>query len=230
VVAGDYHVGVRARTRRLAEVSVCSAVFALLVPAVGGSFTGTPAALKLVRAMRAAIRDVPAVRQVRTGAVVYCPSVPQGWTYAPQPGCPTRARVSEEYDLSHGKVTRILGDVTAPLLPTLRYVDSPLGWYQTAAGLSCWDLKLSGFTVGPFVDFPLRAEHLTIIARTKRKIVLQGIATQSAYRELDYINPSTDFAYRVDEITSANHKSYRVTDHLTKLTRPTPPVSTPTCK
>jgi hypothetical protein len=51
-----------------------------------------------------------------------------GWTYAPMPGCHVPAKVTEEYDLSGGRVERIIGQVTAPHHASLSHVvDSTAG-------------------------------------------------------------------------------------------------------
>lgn len=72
------------------------------------AFSGTPAALKLVRELRVAYRSVQAIDNVRSGDVFYCLSVPEGWDYVPHRGCRARARVAEEYDLSHGRIVRVM--------------------------------------------------------------------------------------------------------------------------
>lgn len=84
--------------------------------------------------MPAAARTLTAVRVRRAGAVVYCPSVPEGWTYAPEPGCSLRATVTEDYDLSRGRIRRVIGRVTATERPVLTYVVDASGWYRAAAG------------------------------------------------------------------------------------------------
>jgi hypothetical protein len=55
----------------------------LAVTAVANAFTGTPAALGLVHAMRRVYNRVHVVDNVRTGDVFYCPSVTEGWDYVP---------------------------------------------------------------------------------------------------------------------------------------------------
>lgn len=138
--------------------------------------------------------------------------------------------MAEEYDLSHGRVVRIVGKVTAHGLPTLRYVRSSSGSYLTAAGLRCWQRLGLPFVEALLVDYPLPGERLTITAHTNGTIVLQAVSSQDAYRELDYIDPRTDFVYRSAEITSARHRQYTVIDHLAVLRRAAPSIATPTCR
>src|ERR1700722_6682636 len=109
----------RAMTRRLTAALVLCGAVAMLVPVVASAFTGTRAAVGLVNEMYAAYRKVPAVSEVLTGDVVYCPAYPEGWTFAPYAGCTTDARVSEEDQLSNGHVVGIIGLVGAPSRPTL---------------------------------------------------------------------------------------------------------------
>jgi hypothetical protein len=64
----------------------CSAVLVqLLVATAAWAFAATPAADRVIDAERADARQLPAVRVERTGAIVYCTSAPEGWTYAPNP-------------------------------------------------------------------------------------------------------------------------------------------------
>lgn len=134
----------------------------LAVTAVANAFTGTPAALGLVHAMRRVYNRVHVVDNVRTGDVFYCPSVTEGWDYVPHRNCHARARVVEEYDLSHGHVVRVVGRVTSRGLPTVRYVNSTRGWYRIAAGQACWQLAQFPFANPLFVDFAFPNERLTI--------------------------------------------------------------------
>jgi hypothetical protein len=220
---------VSVRIGKLRGVLAAVSLSVLVVPSAAGSFTGTPAALKLVRQERAAYKAIRAVRDVRTGAVVYCLSAPDGWTYAPEAHCTTPAHDVEEYDLSKGKVVRVVGEVRARGLPTLRYVESKRGWYLTAGGANCWSRSSIPFLIKPLVEFPFPKERLTITKRTRSTIVLDGFSAPSSYREIDYIAPRTLFNYRTVEITYTKHKTYRVVDHLAVLRKPTGAISTPPC-
>jgi hypothetical protein len=217
------HVG------KLLRALAAAVAWMVLVPHVAAAFTGTPAALKLVRQERAAYTSFRAVRNVRTGAVVYCPFVPEGWAYGPAPHCQTPARVVEEYDLSHGRVVRVVGEVTARGLPTLRYVLSKRGWYLTAAGLDCWASSDLAFVNPVLVEFPYPKEHLTITKRTQSTIVLEGFSARGSYREIDYIARKSLLNYRTIEISSFRHKTYRLVDHLSVLHKPSGAIKTPVC-
>ncbi len=201
----------------------------LAVTSASDAFTGAPAALNLVREMRAASGKVRAFHDSFGGAVVYCPSIAEGWTYAPQPGCTVRARVSEEDDLVRGRVVRIVGAVRATSRPTLRYVASAQGWFRAAAGAACWTSFGLPFVAPPFVSYPFPGERLAITHKSKREIVLQATVVQSGYRELDYVDPRTHLQSRETQFNLSNHKTYRVDIGISSLERPSTPAATPTC-
>jgi hypothetical protein len=202
----------------------------LVVAAVAQSFTATHGAARVIAKMRAEARTLTAIRARRTGALVYCPSVPEGWTYAPHAGCRVRAQVSEEYDLSHGHVERIIGQVTAPAKPRLTYVVDSSGWYRSAAGSSCWTLELRDFFAALLIDYPLPHERVSILSRTPTRIVIQAVSRPDGYQELNYINPRTFFDYRDVEISNFQHGTFRVYDRSVPLSAQTPrPLTTPTC-
>ena len=213
---------------------VCAAVVAgslVGAAAAADAFTATPATGDVIGKMRAEARTLAAVRVRRTGAVVYCPHGPEGWTYAPEAGCSLRATVSEEDDLSRGRVTRIIGRVTAPGRPALTYVVDASGWYRSAGGSRCWTLELTGFTAAPLIDYPLPAEHVVVLSKTRRRIVLRADSRPDAYEELDFVNPVTFFSYRSIEITRARGKSYRINDTATPLKAGTArPLTAPACR
>jgi hypothetical protein len=202
---------------------------ALALAAATAAFTGTPAALKLVHRMRAAYQKLPAVENVRTGQVFYCPAASEGWGYAPRRHCNVRARVHEEYDLSNGRIVRVIGQVRAHGLPTLRYVDSKRGWYRIAAGQSCWQRANLPFVNPLLVDFPFAGERLAVTQRTRTRTILQGVSARGGYREIDYIANKTFFEYRSVEITRVPHAVHRLIDHLRVQSRPTGAIPTPTC-
>jgi hypothetical protein len=155
---------------RLTGVMAVLCLTGLLAPSAGAGFTGTPAAVKLVRELRAAYKTIGATGYVLTGDVVYCPSVAEGWTFAPQPGCRTPARVSEVDDLVNGRVIRAVGHVTAPSRPMLRYVVSSLGWFQAPVGAPCWRSFGLPFVAAQFVSYPFPGQRLSIIRRTRSEI------------------------------------------------------------
>jgi hypothetical protein len=209
----------------------CSAVLVqLLVATAAWAFTATPAANRVIAAERADARQLPAVRVERTGAIVYCTALPEGWTYAPQPGCHTPARVIETDDLYRGRVERMIGHVTAAHRPALTYVVDSSGWYRSTAGSGCWALELRTFRRAPLIGYPLPATHVSILSSTSRRTVIEAISRRFAYKELDYVNPKTFFDYRDVEITDANKKAYRVYDNSIPLRARIPrPSTTPRC-
>jgi hypothetical protein len=213
---------------RLAGVMATLCLAGLLAPSAGAGFTGTPASVKLVREMRAAYKTIGATGYVLTGGVVYCPSAAEGWTFAPQPGCTGPARVSEVDDLVNGRVVRAVGHVSSPSRPTLRYVVSSLGWFQAAAGAPCWRSFGLPFVAAQFVSYPFPGQRLSIIRRTRGEIVIQAITSRSGYRELDYVNPRTDFEYREVLFTHTAHKTYRVVYRIHRAAA-SPAPATPAC-
>jgi hypothetical protein len=207
-----------------------AATVELCASAPAGAFTATPAAMRVIEGMRAEARTLSAIRVARSGALVYCPSAPEGWTYAPAAGCRTPARVTEEYDLSRGDVERIIGHVTATHRRMFTYVVDSSGWYRSTAGSGCWTLELRGFTIAPWVDYPLPRTRVSVRQRSSRRIVLQAVTPRLAYAELDYVNPKTFFDYRDIETTRSQHRSYRVYDRSTRLGAQTVrPPTTPAC-
>lgn len=209
----------------------CSAVLVqLLVATAAWAFTATPAANRVIDAERADARQLPAVRVARTGAIVYCTSVPEGWTYAPQPGCHTPAHVTEKDDMYRGRIERIIGHVTAAHRPSLTYVVDSSGWYRSTAASGCWTLELQLFRRAPLIGYPLPATRVSILSSTDRRIIIEAVSHRFAYKELDYVNPKTSFDYRDIEITYANKKAYRVYDSSVRLrTRIPRPSTTPQC-
>jgi hypothetical protein len=220
---------VAARVNRsfFAVLVVC--LIGLVAAPASGAFTGTPDALRLVRQMRAAYRKVRAVHDALTGDVVYCPSVPEGWTYAPQTGCTVRARVSEEDDLVKGRVIRVFGSVRSRSRPTLRYVASAQGWFQAAVGAACWTSFGLPFVAGFFVSYPFPGERLAISRKSKREIVLAATTSRFGYRELDYVNLRTHLQSRNVLFTHTRHKTYRVGIAISSLPQPSAAVATPAC-
>jgi hypothetical protein len=216
--------------RALLSVLGAVALVAVGATSADAAFTGPPAALKLVREMRAAYSRVKAVEDVWTGALVYCPAFAEGWTYAPQPGCRSRARVSEEDDLANGHVVRAVGLVTAPGRPSLRYVVSNQGWFQASVGATCWKFFHLPFVAPLWISYPFADERLSIVGRGASAIVMQATATASGYRELDYVNPRTHLLPREVQFTTAHAKTYRVTIHSSVLAQATAPVETPVCE
>jgi hypothetical protein len=194
-----------------------------------GAFTGTKAALRLVAEMRVAYSKLPAVSWVLTGDVVYCPTYPEGWTFAPQPGCELDARVSEQDQLSNGHVVFAVGTVTAPSRPTFRYVVDRHGWYRAAAGATCWKSSQLPYTTPLFVSYPLPGQTLSILSTTKNEIVSQALTPKFGYRELDYIDPKTHLEPHEVLVTTISHKTYRVSYDYTFPAAPPSSVATPTC-
>jgi hypothetical protein len=221
---------IRAMSRRQYGLVGAVVVAQLVAAAVAQSFAATRSAASVIGRMRAEARTLKAVRTQRTGALVYCPSVPEGWAYAPQAGCRLRARVSEEDDLSNGHVVRLVGHVTARGKPSLTYVVGPSGWYQSASGSGCWTLELRVFVAGLLVDYPLPDQRVSILNRTPARIVIEAISRPDAYKLLDYVNPRTFFDYRDVEIGYSGHRAFRVYDRNTPLRTQTPrPSTTPIC-
>jgi hypothetical protein len=216
--------------RRRSWLVVAIIVMQFVAAAIAHSFTATHSAARVIAKMRAEARTLTAIRARRTGAVVYCPSVPEGWTYAPQAGCRVHAQVSEEYDLSNGHIERIIGQVTAPAKPTLRYVVDSSGWYRSAAGSRCWTLELRGFFAALLIDYALPNERVSILSRTPTRIVIQAVSRPDAYTELNYVNPTTFFDYRDVDISNSEHRTFRVYDRNVPLSAQTPrPSTTPMC-
>jgi hypothetical protein len=212
----------------LGWVTVALCFAGLLAPSAGAGFSGTRAAVKLVREMRAAYENIGAVRYGLTGDVVYCPSVSEGWTFAPQPGCGAPARVSEVDDLTNGRVVGAVGRVSAPLRPTLRYVFSAHGWFQADAGATCWRSFGLPFVAAQFVSYPFPGQRLSIVRQTRSEIVIQALTSKFGYRELDYVDPKTDFEYREVLFSRTARKTYKVVYQLARAAPITLP-TTPAC-
>jgi hypothetical protein len=211
-------------------VMACVAGVGLVWAANVEALTGTPAALRLLRRLEAQTARFPAVRNVPTGYVVYCPQIPPGWINVPLEGCREHAHVTEEIDLSHGRTIRYVTTVTARSQPTIRSVASARGWFQRDQGLDCWLQFPLPFFKQLLVGFPLSGEQVRIVAWTSTVAVIGAVASRFGYRELDSINPLTDLIYRVDEFNSVGRKTYRETDHLNYLFRQPPaPSTTPVC-
>lgn len=219
--------------RKVATVFALAAGVAgigLVSASSGEAFTGTPAALRLVRVLQAQTARFPAVRVVPTGWVVYCPQIPLGWINVPLGGCREHARITEVIDLSRGRTVRFVSEVKARSQSTIQSVASPRGWFQRDQGLDCWLPFTLPFFKQSLVGFPYPGERIRIVASTRTAAVIAAVAPRFGYRELDYINPATELIYRVDEFNSIGHKTYHEIDHLTYLFRrpPTPP-TTPVC-
>jgi hypothetical protein len=211
-------------------VAACLAAVGLVMATNGVAFTGTPAALRLARRLVVAIREVPAVGVVPSGYVAYCPAVPLGWINVPVLGCREHAHVSEELDLSGGRLIRSVGEVRARSQPTIRSVGSSRGWFQHDDGLDCWLQSQLPFISQSLVGYPYPGERIRIVSDTVNTIVIGATAPRFHYRELDYINRATNLIYRVDEFNSLGSHRYRETDHLTYLTRQSRrPSTTPIC-
>jgi hypothetical protein len=183
------------------------------------AFTGTRAALRVVRQFRVAAARFPAVRDVPSGYVAYCPSSPLGWIPLPLFGCRENARVTEEIDLVRGRPIRVFGEVRARTQPTIRYVGSSRGWFQLDQGLDCWFDSSTPFIMEAFATFPFPGERIRIVTSTATSIVIGATAPRFRYHELDYVNPATGLIYRIDSFNSLGRKTYRVSDHLTYLYR-----------
>lgn len=208
----------------------CVAGIGLVWGAGAEAFSGTHAALSLVHRLRARAARFPAVRLVPTGYIVYCAQIPLGWIDAPVAGCSEHARVTEELDLSRGRVVREVSKVTAPSQSSIRSVASSRGWFQLDQGLDCWFPFSLPFVNVLLVDYPFPDERIRIVAATDRVIVIGGVARRYGYRELDYVNPRTDLVYRVDQFATIGRKTYRETDRLSYLFRQTrAPATTPLC-
>jgi hypothetical protein len=202
----------------------------MVLAVAAGAFSATPAGRKVISRMRAAARALVAIQVDHTGDLVYCPGVPEGWTYAPETGCWARADVTETYDLSRGHIERIVGHVSAGHLPTLTYVADSSGWYQATAGSGCWTETLFGFVAASLVDYPLPAEHVSVLTDTRKRIVLEAVSRPDAYTEFDYVDPKTMFMYRDVEITRVRGTIYRVFDRAKALrTRSPRPATSPLC-
>jgi len=205
-----------------------SAALVALAPAVGGAFTGTHAALKLISEQRAVYSKLPAASWVLTGDIVYCLAYPEGWTYAPYAGCTVPARVTEDDQLSNGHVVRAVGVVTAPSQPTLRYVISPHGWYLAADGAKCWASFRLPYVSPLYISYPFPGETVSILSATKSEIVIQALTPKFGYRELDYVDAKTLLEPRIVVVAVTKHKTYSYT--YTSLRAQAPPsLATPTC-
>jgi hypothetical protein len=211
-------------------VATCVAGIGLVWGAGAEAFTGTPAALTLVRRLEARATHFRAVRIVPTGYIVYCPEIPLGWIDVPVSGCREHARVTEEIDLYRGRVVRFVGEVRARSQGSIRSVASSRGWFQLDQGLDCWFQFPMPFVKQQLVEFPFPGERVTIVSESPTVVVIGAVAPRFRYRELDYVNPATELIYRVDEFNSFGNRTYRETDHLTYLARPTrTAVTTPIC-
>jgi hypothetical protein len=211
-------------------VVACVAGIALVWGAAAEAFTGTPAALRLVQRLRAQTARFTAASLVPTGYIVYCPQIPLGWIDVPLAGCREHARVTEEFDLSRGRVVRVLAKVSARSQASIRSVASTRGWFQLDQGLDCWLPFSLPFVKALLVDYPFPGERIRIVAATSKVIVIAGYARRSGYHELDYVNPETDLIYRVDQFSTLGHKTYRETDRLRYSSRHSrAPATTPIC-
>ena len=214
----------------LLGVATCVAGIGLVWGASADAFSATPAALQLIRRLEARVTHFPAVRIVPTGYIVYCPQIPLGWINVPVAGCGEHARVSEEVDLSRGQVVRFLGVVRARSQGSIRSVASARGWFQLDQGIDCWFQFPMPFVKQELVGFPFPGDRVSIVSESSTVVVIGAAAPRFRYRELDYVNPATDLIYRVDEFNSLADRTYRETDHLTYLPRPTrTPATTPIC-
>jgi hypothetical protein len=208
----------------------CVAGMVLVWGAGAEAFTGTRAALRVVRQFRLEAARFPAVRDVPSGYVAYCPSSPLGWIPLPLFGCRENARVTEEVDLVRGRPIRVFGQVRARTQPTIRYVGSSRGWFQLDQGLDCWLDSSTPFITEAFATFPFPGERIRIVTSTATSIVIGATAPRFRYHELDYVNPATGLIYRIDSFNSLGRKTYRVSDHLTYLyRRARPPAAAPVC-
>lgn len=203
------------------------AVWAVMPPAAG-AFTGTRAALALVTEMRSAYVRAPAVRWVLRGAVVYCPSVPFDWSYAPMRGCHHRATVTEVDNLRGGRVAVGVGSIAVNSRATARYIYSPAGLYTRAVGTPCWRLRVPRLQSPRFISYPLPGERLAVVEHTRHEIVLQAQA--GSYRELDFVDPRTFFERRQIDETLTPRKTYKAVFTIHKLAAPvSPPSAAPSC-
>lgn len=216
--------------RRLRVPTVFILGITLTSAAAARAFTATPAATSVIRQMRSAATQWTAVYVRRSGALVYCPAVPEGWTYAPQSGCRIPATVTEEYDLADGHIERVIGHVVASRKARFEYVVDSSGWYRTTVGSGCWTLKLRGFVAPLLVDYPLPNEQVAIASRTSTRILLTAFSRRDAYEEVSAVNPKTFFDYRDIEISYAGQNAYLVSDKSRRLHAQAPrPSTTPTC-
>jgi hypothetical protein len=208
----------------------CVAGIGLVWGAGAEAFTGTPAALRVVRRVQAVQARFPAVRDVPTGWVAYCQESPLGWIPVPLFGCRENAHVIEEIDMVRGRPTRVFGQVKARSQPTIRYMGSSRGWFQLDEGLDCWFDSSTPFVTQSFASFPIPGERIRIVSATATSIVIGATAPRFQYHELDYVNPTTGLIYRIDSFNSLGRKSYRVSDHLIYLYQRTrSPATTPVC-
>jgi hypothetical protein len=215
--------------RRVALLSIAGmAALIALAPAVGGAFTGTRAAVKLISKIRAVYSKVPAASWVLTGDIVYCLDYPEGWTYAPHAGCKIPARVTEDDQLSNGHVVRAVGVVTAPSQPTLRYVISARGWYLAPVGAKCWASFRLRFVPALYISYPFPGQTVSILSNTKSEIVIQALTPKFAYRELDYVDAKTLLEPKTVIFAVTNHKTYSYTYTALRAQAP-PSLATPTC-
>lgn len=219
----------RLRYRRLGGAAVVAVAVLALLPGVGVAFTGTPAAIAVVRAQRAAYSKLPAVGWVLTGDVVYCTDYPEGWTFAPHAGCQLDARVTEQDVLSGGRVVRLEGTVSAPSRPALRYVVSAAGWYRAAVGATCWQRYAVPFVKALEVSYPFPGQTLSIISTSRTEIVSQALTPKYGLRELDYIDPKTYLEPREVVYTTVGRNTYRVAYAFTFPAVAARSIATPLC-
>jgi hypothetical protein len=219
----------RLRHRRLGGAVVVGTVLVVLLPGVGVAFTGTPAAIAVVRAQRVAYSRLPAVGWVLAGDVVYCPDYAEGWTFAPHAGCQLDARVSEQDVLSGGRVVRLEGTVSAPSRPTVRYVVSVAGWYRAAVGATCWQSYPQPYVDPLFVSYPFPGQTVSILSTSKAEIVSQALTPKYGLRELDYIDPKTYLEPREVVYTTVGRKTYRVAYTFTFPAAAARSIATPNC-
>jgi hypothetical protein len=138
--------------------------------------------------------------------------------------------VTEELDLLRGRNVLVVGEVTARSQPSIRSVAGPHGWFQRDQGLDCWFPFPLHFVKALLINYPFPDEHLRIVESSRSVVVIGGVARQSGYRELDYVDPATDLVYRVDQFNTIGRKTYRETDRLTYLRRQTrTPAASPVC-
>jgi hypothetical protein len=218
------------RTAALLGVAACVAGMGLVWGADAQAVSGTPAAIRLAHRLQAQTAVFPAVRIVPTGYIVYCPEIPLGWIDVPVSGCREHARVTEEIDLSHGRVVGFVGEVRARSQSSIRSVASSRGWFQLDEGLDCWLQFPMPFVRQSLVGFPFPGERIRIVTEKRSVVVIEARAPRFRYRELDYVNPATDLVYRVDEFNSFARKTYRETDWFTYLRHQSVrPSTTPQC-
>jgi hypothetical protein len=97
--------------------------------------------------------------------------------------------------------TNIVGHVTAPGRHALTYVIDESGSYRIAVGTHCWTRFALPFVAPPLIDYPLPAERVSILTRSRNFIVLRGVSAPDSYTELGYVSTRTLFIYREAEIT-----------------------------